>query len=259
MELSVSNNKMRVLALGGCGEMGRFSVRTSLDFDFVDQIIIADLNAEKAKKLAQKCGPKTSFAQIDIENKKSLAELLSETDIVLNTVGPYYRFGMQVLEACMEAGCHYLDINDDWEPTLEMLELDEKARGAGVSAIIGMGVSPGVSNLLAVMAISELDQVEDVYTGWNIEEATTEPPKGGFSPDMLKAPDYQPSAAVIHGIHQFTGKITRKGAFAPEAGVDPDTFFDELAPLCEPQMSGTHDLVLVTRSWESATPDIFKS
>ncbi len=55
-----------------------------------------------------------------------------------------------------------------------------------------------------------------------------------------------------------TGKISRKGAFAPEAGVDPDTFFDELAPLCEPQMSGTNDLVLVTRSWENAAPDIFK-
>ena len=40
-----------------------------------------------------------------------------------------------------------------------------------------------------------LDQVQDVYTGWNIAEATAEPPEGGFSPDMLKAPDYQPSAA----------------------------------------------------------------
>ena len=49
-----------------------------------------------------------------------------------------------------------------------------------------------------------------------------------------------------------TGRITRTGVFAPEAGVDPDTFFDELAPLCEPQLSGVDDLVLVTRSWEEA-------
>ena len=54
------------------------------------------------------------------------------------------------------------------------------------------------------------------------------------------------------------GRITRKGAFAPEAGIEPDTFFDELAPLCEPQMSGANDLVLVTRSWEKTDPDIFK-
>ena len=401
--------------------MGRFAVKTVLGFDFLDQIIIADLNRKSAENFARQCGSKTSFAQIDVENKKDLHDLLSETDVVLNTVGPYYRFGVQVLEACIEAGCHYLDINDDWEPTLDMLELDEKARQAGVSAIIGMGVSPGISNLLAVKTMRELDQVQDVYTGWSIADATVEPPEGGYSPDMMKAPDYQPSAAIIHGIHQFTGKIrvyrngrfiderpikkkridypalgkgfawtighpepvtlpryypdiknsfnvfvaprknvsqirflswlvnlrllsvrkaaimieedefkkqagerdtfdwrysvpdgevplpplfvfargfhkdqpaavaatiqsappgkmggitgvplavglfllangkiTRTGVFAPEAGIDPDTFFNQLAPLCEPQMSGVDDLVLVTRSWEEVSPEFFK-
>jgi hypothetical protein len=36
-----------------------------LGFDFVDQITIADLDAETAKKFAEKCGPRTSFAQLD--------------------------------------------------------------------------------------------------------------------------------------------------------------------------------------------------
>jgi hypothetical protein len=43
----------------------------------------------------------------------------------------------------------------------------------------------------------------------------------------------------------------RRGVFAPEAVIDPDRFFDALAPLCGPPRNGSSDLVLVTRSWES--------
>lgn len=38
----MSLEKMRVIAVGGCGGMGRFAVQTALTFDFVDQLIIAD-------------------------------------------------------------------------------------------------------------------------------------------------------------------------------------------------------------------------
>ena len=54
--------------------------------------------------------------------------------------------------AAIEAGAHYLDICDDWEPTLDMLELGERARARGVTAVIGMGASPGLTNLLAMKA-----------------------------------------------------------------------------------------------------------
>jgi len=40
-------------------------------------------------------------------------------------------------------------------------------------------------------------------------------------------------------------RITRAGVFAPEAVVDPDAFFDILAPLCTPPKTSHEDLVLV--------------
>ena len=58
-----------------------------------------------------------------------------------------------MLRAAIRAGCHYVDVCDDWEPTLEMLALDTEARAAGVTAVIGLGASPGITNLLAVQAI----------------------------------------------------------------------------------------------------------
>ena len=56
-----------------------------------------------------------------------------------------------MLSAAIASGCHYIDICDDWEPTIEMMGLDQDARLNDVLAIIGMGASPGISNLLACL------------------------------------------------------------------------------------------------------------
>ena len=180
--------------------MGQFAVRTALGFDFIDEIVIADRDEQRAREFAEGCGPKTRWVGIDVLDETALANVLKGADVVMATVGPYYKFGVPVLRAAIRAGCHYLDINDDWEPTLEMLELDEEAKKAGITAVIGMGASPGLSNLLAVKAMNELDQVDDLITGWGTggrdEELSETPGEGGSF-----------SAAIEHWIHQLTGRI----------------------------------------------------
>lgn len=100
-----------------------------------------------------------------------------------------------VLSSCIRNGCHYIDICDDWETTLELLKLSEQARASKITAIIGMGASPGISNMLAKKALLQLDTVEQVFTGWNIDAA---------KPEKIQS---KPSAATIHGIHQLSGSI----------------------------------------------------
>ena len=207
----MSWEKIQVVALGGCGGMGQFAVRTALDFDFVDKIIIADLDEDRARKFADQCGSKASAIPIDIQDTKALIDLLSSSDVVMTTVGPYYRFGVPILKAAIEAGCHYIDINDDWEPTLEMLDLDEDAKKAGITALVGMGASPGISNMLAVKAMDQLDIVEKIFTGWGIGDSENEdfgePGRGGTF-----------GAAVDHWVYQFTGRIrVRRGGDFVEA------------------------------------------
>ncbi len=206
----MSLEKMRVIAMGGCGGMGKFAVQTALTFDFVDQLIIADQNGEAAAAFAAECGPKANSQEIDVQDYSKLVGLLKGADVVLADVGPYYKFGMPVLRAAIETGCHYIDINDDWEPTLEMLDLDEEARKAGITALIGMGASPGQSNMLASKAISQLDSVDTLITGWGAggggrrrRENTGE----GSAEPRTSQPRRTASAAIVHWLHQLTGTI----------------------------------------------------
>ena len=205
----------RVVALGGCGGMGRFAVKTLLDFDCVDQVIIADKNIERAEAFARSCGQKAKARRIDIRDSEELTGLLSEAEAVLTTVGPYFRYGRPILEAAIRARCHYIDINDDWEPTLEMLGLHREAEAAGITALIGMGASPGLSNLLAVKAMAGLDRVDDLMTGWGAGESDDddfgEPGQGGTF-----------GAATEHWVHQFSGtiRVRRNGEFIDAAPLE---------------------------------------
>ena len=83
--------------------------------------------------------------------------------VVVNCIGPFYRFGPPILAAAIEAGVDYVDVCDDLAPTRLMLEMDDAARAAGVTALLGMGNSPGIANVFVRLCADQLlDQVETV-------------------------------------------------------------------------------------------------
>ena len=91
--------------------MGQFAVRTALTFDFVGEIVVADRDEERARAFAGKCGAKATPLRLDVLDSAALGNALRGIDIVMATVGPYYRFGLPVLRAAIAAGCDYIDIN----------------------------------------------------------------------------------------------------------------------------------------------------
>ncbi|MFF8919232.1 saccharopine dehydrogenase family protein [Streptomyces sp. NPDC015032] len=197
---------MRILALGGPGAMGAVAVRVAAGLPGITEMVVADRNLEAARALVRRLAGTSDVPmralEVDVTDGTALRAALEGADVVLNTVGPYYRFGMSVLRASIATGTHYLDICDDWEPTLQMLDLDEEARAAGVCAVVGMGASPGVSNLLAALAVRQLDVVQDLYTAWPVNVSGSD---GGD--EQLAAPDGRPSAAAVHWMEQISGEV----------------------------------------------------
>lgn len=196
---------MKILAIGGSGGMGRFAVDAAQHFNTVERIEVADLNEASAQNFAAQLNNKVNAIGLDVSDDAALRKAMANADLVMNTCGPFYRYGLPVLQAAIESGCHYVDICDDWEPTIEMLKLDQQAKDADVSAIVGLGASPGISNMLALIAMQELDAVSTVYTGWDL---------GGATPEA-ETSQAGVNAAMLHGIEQMTGrvKIFRNGAF----------------------------------------------
>jgi len=188
---------MKILALGGSGGMGRFAVSSLINHEKIKKIFVADINAPSAKNFASDFDNRVEGLELDINNNAALMHEMSKVDIVVNTTGPFFKFGLPILKAAIETNTHYFDICDDWEPTEKMLLLNDDKRSSEITGIIGLGASPGLTNILAYLAILELDEVSKVYTGWNISGAKPED----------KSSQKGVNAAMVHGIQQVTGYV----------------------------------------------------
>ena len=156
---------MKALILGGCGKMGSLVGQDLIESDDVTRVILADINLDMAKvpEPVQK-SHKVSVEYLDVT--KSFPELVKAirgNDIVINCVGPYSLFDPRTtVKAAIKAGVNYVDICDDFEATKKIFELDESARGAGVTICTGLGLGPGTTNILAKYGADKLDALDEI-------------------------------------------------------------------------------------------------
>lgn len=152
----------RVVVLGGCGGIGRFAARALASGPYFDEIVVADVRADAARAFAAELGgARVAGVAVDATQLSSVHTVIKDASVVVNCIGPFYRFGPPLLQAAIDAGVKYVDVCDDLDPTIRMLDLDGAARAAGVQALVGMGNSPGLANLLVrFCADTLLDKVE---------------------------------------------------------------------------------------------------
>jgi len=73
-----------------------------------------------------------------------------------------YRFNPALARAALEAKVHFCDLGGNTDLVKEALTLDRAARRAGVSIIPDCGLAPGLGNVLAAIAMQEVDGVRHV-------------------------------------------------------------------------------------------------
>lgn len=160
---------MRILIMGGGGEEAEAFAKDLFGFyeDEISQIVLADRREERCRLVVANIGSnKISTLSLDVLDHQGLLKAMKDVDLIINYVGPFYRMGTRVLKAAIEAKKDYIDIDDDAESTLQKLDLDEEAKVAGITAIVGLGSGPGSDNLLAKHGASKLDRVDEINIYW---------------------------------------------------------------------------------------------
>lgn len=134
------------IALIGAGNIGRALTRDILDAEKEARILAVDFD-EKALALAaslDKSGRVTT-RKASAESTVEIEELMRGMDVVVNCT--YGAKCMEILDAAIATKTPYIDVHG----TLLMEERfsrSDAAKAAGVTALIGMGVSPGLTNML---------------------------------------------------------------------------------------------------------------
>lgn len=142
---------MRAIVLG-CGLVGGL-IAKDLDKDNNFQVTVADIDGGKLNKLTKETGIRGIKA--DLSNSSDIKKIVTEQDIVIGAVPGFLGFNM--LRSVIEAGKNVVDISFMAEDTLS---LDELAKEKGVTAVIDMGVAPGMSHMIVGYVNSLLDETE---------------------------------------------------------------------------------------------------
>ncbi len=158
---------MRLVVLGG-GAMGRITVRALAEDDRVSEVLVGDMNVAAAERVVAGLAAgreKVSVAACDVRDVAATTRLLDGADAVLNATD--YTFNLEVMRAALAAHAPYADLGGLFHMTRRQYELDSAFREAGLTAVLGIGSTPGITNLLARIAADHLDTVErlDVRIG----------------------------------------------------------------------------------------------
>lgn len=155
----------------GCGEMAREAINDLYKSGKFEEITVGTRDLSKANAVLTELGlggrkTKITTFHVDIGRATNLEESMRGFDVVVNCSGPNYKNEMPVAQAALRSGLHLVDINDDYETTFLMLDLNEQVKKAGLTFILGLGASPGITNVLVRAAANQMDEVEEIHTAW---------------------------------------------------------------------------------------------
>lgn len=187
---------MKVLILG-CGNVGGPVAVQLMERNAQDvELVLGDRNLEAAQALATQIGHNVKAIHIDINDAAGLRAAMKGMNLVFNFVGPFYLSAYPVIEAALEMGVDYMDINDDHDVALKIVSdnsYNERAKAAGTKIIIGCGATPGLTNALARWGANRMDKATAVRMCWV----------------CMFVPDYLSPGVWDHLFHMYTGNVTQ--------------------------------------------------
>ncbi len=142
---------MKTIVLG-CGLVGGLIAKDlAKDKDF--QVTVADIDEKKLDELTK--GTDIRGIKMDLSSSEAIKKIVAEQDIVIGAVPGFLGFNM--LRSVIETGKNVVDISFMPE---DVLSLDELAKKKGVTAVVDMGVAPGMSHMIVGYVDSLMDETE---------------------------------------------------------------------------------------------------
>ncbi|MDR5798641.1 saccharopine dehydrogenase NADP-binding domain-containing protein [Caballeronia sp. LZ001] len=130
----------------------------------------------------------------DLDDVVALTEQIQGHALVLNCAGPFSATAAPMMEACLRAGAHYLDITGEIAVFEHAQSLDARARDAGVVLCPGVGFDVIPTDCVAAALKAALPDATHLALGFDS--------RSGFSPGTAKT--------LVEGLAQG-GKVRRDG------------------------------------------------
>ena len=147
---------MKTVLVAGLGEVGIRAARQLIDTPGVDRVLVAARRVDHAREVARALhdGAEPCALGRDDPLPEGLTAVVSavpgEADAAL-------------ARRAVGAGIRYASVSDRDATVHALLALDQEARSHGTQVVIGCGLAPGLSDVLARHAVGALDSVDELH------------------------------------------------------------------------------------------------
>jgi len=165
------SKKVLIIGAGGVGNV--VAHKCAQAHEHFSEILLASRNENKCKAIAADVKAATGrairTAAVDADDVKATVALIQsfKPDLVINVALPYQ--DLPLMDACLHAGVHYLDTANYEPPNHAKFEYSwqwayrERFAKAGLTALLGSGFDPGVTNVFCAYAQKHLfDTIETI-------------------------------------------------------------------------------------------------
>jgi saccharopine dehydrogenase (NAD+, L-lysine-forming) len=152
---------MKIVILGGLGQMGRITTRDLVQTWSGGEVIIGDRDEKKANNFASSFKRKNvKGTGVDIMKHDNLVKVLADAKVVIASIP--YKLNLHVMNAAVEAGCNYLDLGGLFHMTRKQLKLHNKFKKKGLIGVLGCGSTPGTTNVMAKYGADQFDRIDEI-------------------------------------------------------------------------------------------------
>jgi saccharopine dehydrogenase-like NADP-dependent oxidoreductase len=158
-----------ILIVGGYGNVGR-RISSTLGERFPGRVLAAGRNYAKARELAISTGMKVRPLQMDVLTFQEGTRLPEDVRLVVMCLDlPDATF----VGKCLQQGVHYVDISANYSLLSQIELLDPVAKQHNATAVLSVGLAPGLTNLLASHCKLKLDELKraDIFILLGLGEA----------------------------------------------------------------------------------------
>ncbi len=163
-------NQVLIIGAGGVGSV--VAHKCAMVPDVFGEITLASRTLSKCDAIADEVKKRTgrtiATAKVDADNAQETAALIRKTGakLLINVALPYQ--DLNLMDACLLAGCDYMD-TANYEP-LDVAKFEyswqwayqEKFEKAGLTALLGSGFDPGVTNVYTAWALKH--HFDEIHT-----------------------------------------------------------------------------------------------
>ncbi|MCG3174811.1 MAG: hypothetical protein GMKNLPBB_03100 [Myxococcota bacterium] len=149
-----------ILVAGGYGVVGR-RIASRLAPEFPGRVVIAGRDERKALAFSNELGNGSRARRIDVDDSASVSSALDGIGTVMTCVAQHE---FHLLRTAIARGLAYTDIAPRLAFWRGAEEMESEARRTGARIVLGAGLSPGISNMMAANLARMVERVDQIET-----------------------------------------------------------------------------------------------